>query len=374
MSSSSLKVWQQPQDAPTPTTLEEAIQVVDALQLTEPGINPDFVTVAHKLVKKFPVDDEDSVWLSDPRDQSVLFRGGVWVLDLPDDPDQRAHLMRCVVDESTARGLTVMAEELGMVFLPSGQVLPPSDQAGWDDLKQQMDTAAQTQEKPITKADLRKMMVTFLHDILEKHGFVGKKMPDGVTSFTRSFEGGEQEISMWIKGNAPNFTCEISCESTNQLIKNLLATVYGERHNVALRDVSFSVGIFKGYFNSGHPITSSQEVKSLLSLLETKALPLLDLARNLDGVDQIFHNKNMVPLDYKPLNPNSPVTLSDSMNRSRAPVGIAVAWLASNPEFESIAQAAGEAMKVTVHAHQYDELMAYLRAHESSRPKVKTLQ
>ena len=199
-------------------------------------------------------------------------------------------------------------------------------------------------------------------------------MPHGVTSFTRSFEEGEQEINMEISGSAPDFTCKISCQSTHQQIKNLLATVYGDRDPYALGDVSFSVGIFKGYFNSGHPITSSREVKSLLSLLETKALPLLDLARNLDGVDQIFHNKNMVPLDYKPLNPNSPVTLSDYMNRSRAPVGIAVAWLAGNPEFENIARAAGDAMKVTVNANQYDKIIAYLRAHESSRPKVKPLQ
>ena len=119
-----------------------------------------------------------------------MFRGGVWVLDMPDDAQERVQVMRCVVDEATAKGLTVMDEQLGMVFLPSGQVLPQSDQAGWDDLKQQMDAAAQAKEKPITKADLRKMMATLMNEILKKHGFVVKKMPHGVTAFTRSFEGG----------------------------------------------------------------------------------------------------------------------------------------------------------------------------------------
>ena len=190
MSNSSLKVWQQPHDTPTPTTLDEAIQTMDALQLTQPGINPSFVAVALKLVKKFPVDVEDSVWSSDPVDAVAMFRGGVWVLDMPDDAQERVQLMRCVVDEAAAKGLTVMDEQLGMVFLPSGQVLPQSDQAGWDDLKQQMDAAAQAKEKPITKADLRKMMATLMNEMLQKHGFVAKKMPHGVTIFTRSFEGG----------------------------------------------------------------------------------------------------------------------------------------------------------------------------------------
>ena len=140
--------------------------------------------------------------------------------------------------------------------------------------------------------------------------------------------------------------------------------------------VGFSVGIFKGDFNIGLPVTSSQEVKILLSLLETKTLPLLDLAQSLDGLDRLFHDKNMVPLDYTRRHPSDPETLSGYLSQfSFSLIGIVVAWLSGNPNFERIVEAVGEYVKVAkTIADDYKQLVAYLRAHEPSRPKVKTLQ
>src|SRR5207253_306412 len=77
-----------------------------------------------------------AVWPSDPAAEAQALTRAVWAVGIPDD--DRVRIAHFVVERATALGLTVFDDQLGMAFLPSGQVLPPEKAEIWAGLTREL--------------------------------------------------------------------------------------------------------------------------------------------------------------------------------------------------------------------------------------------
>lgn len=138
-----LRIWEHSARFPEPVTFEIASQTARALQTAKAAANPKFRALALQLLKHHPSQASDptyphSAWRGDPLKDAQTGDDALFTLELP--PADRVELLRLVVDQAAALGLTVFDDQDGMVFLPSGTVLPEERAASWALLKAQMDS------------------------------------------------------------------------------------------------------------------------------------------------------------------------------------------------------------------------------------------
>jgi hypothetical protein len=140
-----LRIWEHSALLPEPVTFELASQTARALQATQSSANPKFTTLVLQLLKHHPSQASDptclhSAWRGDPLKDAQTGADALFTLGLP--PADRVELLRLVVDQAAALGLTVFDDQDGMVFLPSGTILPEERATSWVLLKAQMDSEA----------------------------------------------------------------------------------------------------------------------------------------------------------------------------------------------------------------------------------------
>ena len=136
-------IWIQNKNQPEPATFAAASQTMLALQTNGAPANAKFVALVEQLLKHYPSQACDagfthSVWGGDPLKEAQDNEQAIFCLCLPQA--NRVELLRLVVDTATVQGLVVFDEQLGMVFLPSGAVLPEEHARSWTLIKAQMDS------------------------------------------------------------------------------------------------------------------------------------------------------------------------------------------------------------------------------------------
>lgn len=114
-----------------------------ALQGVKAPANPKFIDLVQQLLKRHPSQASDpscphSTWGGDPLKDALINRERLFCLSLP--PANRVEMLRLVVETASVRGLTVFDDQIGMVFFPSGVVLPEDRAASWVRIKAQMDS------------------------------------------------------------------------------------------------------------------------------------------------------------------------------------------------------------------------------------------
>lgn len=208
-----LWTWDSSKHPSASATFADVTKTFLDLQEVNDGLNPKFVEFARQLVERYPSSDMfaandrdalDSVWAGNPlnhaqKEERALF--GISLLG-----DDKLGVMRHLVQAANAAGLTVFDDQLGMAFLPNGQVLPPEAQAQWAAVKQEL----AAQRVPISKAQMRKIAISQFEVMAQKHGFVKRKKEDMDAEFYRPIEGGEQIIWVQIYGTAPYLRCGLS--------------------------------------------------------------------------------------------------------------------------------------------------------------------
>lgn len=135
-------IWVQSENQPEPATFEAASQTMLALQTSGAPANAKFVALVEQLLKYRPSQACDPgcthfAWGGDPLKEAQDNEQAIFSLRLPQA--DRVALLRLVVDTASAQGLAVLDEQIGMVFLPSGAVLPEGHAKSWALIKAQMD-------------------------------------------------------------------------------------------------------------------------------------------------------------------------------------------------------------------------------------------
>lgn len=128
-----IHIWENPAELPLPTSIDDAVQLLDKLS-AQPmnSVNPKFMSLAKRLKQRYPdlnsaIPDEDEeevdynelAW-SETVDGDTL--DAVWGLGL-NTGELFDEARPFVMQEANALGLCVMDEQAGEVYLPSGKVL-----------------------------------------------------------------------------------------------------------------------------------------------------------------------------------------------------------------------------------------------------------
>jgi len=155
-----------------------------------------------------------------------------------------------------------------------------------------------------------------------------------------------------------------------------LGNVLGFDHNVGFTRVFgegigrpdtffFSPASFLPGFASAFPVTNPRLISELPAQVERLALPVLDLARDLRGLDVVMNDPSRFPLAHPP-SALSPQNLADefvSFGRKSCLKTLIVSWLARSPNFENRVAAlrAFVRTRVDVSEADLDRLVACLR-------------
>lgn len=119
-----LHVWEQPANAPFPSSLMDALDTIDALlQERMPG-DSAFPAFAARLTARHPCICSEAgrhspAWSEGPLDGKA--DSAVYVLGL--HSDRAGEVQPFVVAEARQLGLNVMDEQTGQVYLANGKVL-----------------------------------------------------------------------------------------------------------------------------------------------------------------------------------------------------------------------------------------------------------
>jgi hypothetical protein len=156
---------------PEPSTLQEMwAQIEPRLQqAAEP--NPKFVELAKRIEQKFAAPDdgaeqggEESGWLGNPVAEAEKLTKAAWNFGLP--AEQPAEVLHEVVNQATLLGLAVLADYLGVGFLPGRKIVPATVSEQWEAF-----FGPAPESTRLTKAQVVKKLKEMLGEKLAPHGF-----------------------------------------------------------------------------------------------------------------------------------------------------------------------------------------------------------
>lgn len=335
-----LTIWETPVHWKTPAKLQEAAKHLQALEQTLASINPALQELARQLAALYPSmdspgeDARDAVWISNPVKDVEAMERAVWVLGLPDE--DRVTVLCHVVEIANMLGLTVLDDQMGMVFLPGGKVLPANKRALWEGVKAHVRNAPPVK---VTKAQLRKKMLEIFTPRLIKHGF---KLDAAILKTdqyktqdyfaVRQVQGGEQIIFGSLKGEPSEFRFVIFCEMTNFQAKQIAKEILNE-FDMWGGGVSIAPEWFTGNHHRGVPVNTDEEIGQAMALFEDKVMPVLDMASDIKGLDRVMNDTTLVR--RVPPYPGHSDNYS-SYIRSKGIAPLTIARLAGNPQFDEI--------------------------------------
>lgn len=303
-----------------PRSLADFGDVLLALQDRSPGPNARFQRFAHLLLAGAATDWE---WPGDPAATARTHAGALWNFDLPHDDPVRA--MRRVIDCAVAAGLAAYDDQIGLGFLPDGRVIPAEREAEWRASVEAIDEEPRRK----TTAAMRRELRAAMEAALAASGFAF----DGPTAkarkadvvFFRPIEGGHQAIDAYLQGASPQFQCRINCYGFLDRITQLhLGPLRDPKLMPQPRTYYFELeDLAEGFEAKRLFVEPEERLRDLMGLLSGKALPLLDSARDVAGIDALMND------DASPM--------KASMWRWCTVSALAVAHLAGRPDFDRLA-------------------------------------
>ena len=218
---------------PEPATLQDMWQQIEPKLQQQAAPNPKFIELAQRLEKKFvPVDPgedadrQDAAWLGNPVEQAKSLTQAAWNFGLP--AEQIAEVLHEVVNQATQLGLAVLADYLGVGFLPGRKIVPASVTADWEAFYGE---APEPEPTKLSKAQVVKMFKTKLGERLAPHGFTLIKGPlfySGGTKITdsgyflRELADGRQLIRFGVGRSSGDLYCSFYAGGVNNTVRQLL--------------------------------------------------------------------------------------------------------------------------------------------------------
>lgn len=326
-----LFVWEQPAGKPHPATLADAGALMRALEGT--GLPPggNLVSFARQLPPE-----------SGP---AALPDGPVMVLDMPQA--DRLRFIRRTVDAARKHKLTVLDDQLGLVFLPTGAMLPREQAPFWKAVVEQLDTSP----RPLEKAEAQSLLSKHVGEKLAPHGFRPVTGSRFHVDFARPVEGGVQRVQFWISGAGSELRCGVLCTVTHDRVAEIYERFCGKDiPGGAEWSLLINLPELLGEpFDAKFPVASAAQVQALAATIARVALPRLDEWTGIAAIDRVVNREVRFPV----------------MKQRFA--SLIVAALAGNPDFERLA----EELEVAKASHEESlrsalaRLIAHLRTVQS---------
>jgi hypothetical protein len=196
-----------------------------------------------------------------------------------------------------------------------------------------------------------------------------------VGELVRPIEGGWQRLLLDVNdadADSEYFKCYVGAGVRLESVETIFTQVFGD-YIRRVETFMFSPAIFERDREDAFPLTSAPMIPELPAVVERLAMPVLDLARDLGGLDVVMNDRSRFPFTY-PLHPLTPQNLADSfvgIGRQWCLKTLIVSWLARNPEFDSRVADLRAFVKtrVDVGEKDLDRLLVWLRSADHPRDR-----
>jgi hypothetical protein len=326
-----LHIWEKPDAASWPASVEEAQQLMDRLAATQPGENPRFVALARRLTERYPcicspqaeaIPESDWAWTDGPLDGKTCKAKYSIGLSIGMLEEVRPF----VLQQARELGLNVTDEQAGYIQLANGVGLSVATTASAP--------GADLNSLP-KRRELEQLVFERLLPFMEKHGYKGRKSD---RSFKHSFANGWHEFVMDTVDRWPleckfRFSVASRFHAVTDLIaqialpgyspkdiKAMPTNIVGQKHWIT------EVGGYVQGSNKEYVVKSFSDIEPIMTHLFGKfeaLLEILEKYKTIEGMDQL-------------LNPQ-PVT--DSIfftSYKNGSAHVVAAYLARNPKLDQL--------------------------------------
>jgi len=355
-----------------PKDLDDTLQLIEQLRTLQEGPSPKFLALARAL-------------LADPAfaghwgaerilEEAQNCTSAIWEPRLPAGDGMPA--IRALINHANALGLVAYRESRNAVLLPGGRTVTPLQKRLHDEDFEDYDSRL---HKRI--AACRALLEGFTQHF-SSLGFTpsnleSKATPRSATlsftdshigEFSRPIEDGWQRLILTVNdadADSDYFKCWVSAGVRRESVETIFARVFGE-----------GVGKIETFFFNppdllsaparDFPVTNEKLIAELPALAEKLTMPVLDLARDLRGLDAVMNDPSRFPFASTP-HPESPGNLADnyvSFGRKSCLKPLIVSWLAKSPNFENRVAALRAFVKTRLDVNEgdLDRVVAALRS------------
>lgn len=357
--SHSIHVWDPLLHGPVPQSLEEAMAMYVQLSKAasegaKDGVNSTFLAFAQRVqdcVKFVPEPDETLMHLyGNFVEQARKVDEPLFSIELP--LDDWIDIMKVMVKTANAFGLVIYDDNMGMVFLPTGQIFPAEKAEMWRGAVQYRPTPS---EFPSSLTEFKKLFQREMTDFFGKHGFVKIKDKD-LPSLERKIPGGRQIISLICKGGGGIFSASLSFDVDFEVVSQIHA-MFPFAINMQAVCGGYTEELFDGGMKGPFRIENELHLMNFKKKVDEVLIPFLGKAVDVRGVDSVANGADFPRWKAKmySLSPYLPYLLI-------------VAKLAGNPDFEKIAEELAKRKRHFKTEEGYEPFMKYLR--EELKPIV----
>lgn len=314
---------------PAPLTLAQMSTLLDVLGERELGVNPHFLALGQRLEQA--ASGYNLRWLNSPAQEARTVTGALWHLEIPvPQTPGTVHLVARLANEL---GLCAYCDQIGIGFLPDSRITPANRSELWYAMLQEVQAASQPTQTPFSQVVAQ--VTERFTQLLVPHGFtlsMPAAMPTahrGTLCFERPISDGRQCVDIRVhEHQTRDGNMARACDYDLQTFHDAVSRV--EMPSKQVND-SQAFKISNGFLGRSGAIDQAEEIEALILDCERRGLPLLDLTRDLAGLDQVFHG------------PSADEILSSGFTSLRKHAWhqlsrFAVAWLNGNPHFDQLVQ------------------------------------
>lgn len=342
-----IRIWEHPVGLERPDSFEAAVRPGLELETRTEGQNPKFVQLATGL--RNLSDDDNSPWVSDPVASAQRCQRLVWAFELPDR--ERVRLLYTVIKLANALGLTVLDDQLGLVFCPPDRVFPPDRAALWQSAANELagETVPVAPKRSASIAAIRKELEASLDATLLPRGFVADRSPPQcpyystktIAVYSRPTATGGQAVSLMVQKTRDTPTVVIDVNVFSHAITDIARAVFPEYdEGIWQRQLNFWTGMFHGDRCYMH-VHTRDDVQRILKSVESPVLAILDQTCTAAGMQAVLSGAMTYPLPGYG-GPNDPASLSEFCIQNFGYTALISAWQHGSDQFEAIRQAMRE--------------------------------
>jgi hypothetical protein len=359
-----------------PKDLDDTLQLIEQLRTLQEKPHPKFLALAHALLA-----DPAYVGGGDAErmlDEASNCASAIWEPRIPAGDGMPA--IRAVIEQANALGLVAYRDSRQAVFLPGGRTVTPLQKRVSDEDFEDYDL----------RLSKRVRACRILLDGFTRHfeplGFVPSNVESAAIprsaalsfsdshlgEFSRPVDDGWQRIILTVNdadADSEYFKCFVGAGVRRESVETIFTPVFGDGIRRP-ETFFFSPVAFLRDRADSLPVTSERLTSELPALVERLAMPVLDLARDLHGLDVVMNDPSRFPFTHSPP-PLAPQNLADSFinfGRQSCLKTLIVSWLARSPNFENRVAALRAFVRTRgdVSEGDLDRLMAHL--HSADQP------
>lgn len=355
-----------------PKDLDDTLQLIEQLQTLQEKPNPKFLALAQALLADSAFAGH---WGADRiLEEASSCTSASWEPRLPAGDGMPA--IRAVIEHANALGLVAYRDSRQAVFLPGGRTVTPlqkrlheEDFEAYDARLSKRVLACRTLLEGFTR---QFASLGFTPSNVESESVPRSAVlsfsDSHLGEFARPIEDGWQRLIVTVNdadADSEYFKCWVSAGVRHESVETIFTRVFGDGIRRA-ETFFFGPASFLSDRANDFPLTSERLMSELPALVERLAMPVLDLARDLKGIDAVMNDSSRFPFAY-PLHPLSPQNLADhivSLGRQSCLKTLIVSWLVRSQNFEKRAADLRAFVKTRADVSEgdLDRLLDYLRS------------